>query len=284
MFSKIREAFRSFTGAPEDRSKIDAGQQDAPPTTVTTTAAGHIYLNPQVANIASDPTPFMADFSPDRWGMQGETIAIGGGTQLASKPIRGTKRKTKKGKSTPVKPLIKVEITPKSVLGELECRPTMMALDGLSFKIAMLELKLPFITQNFAREEVQSLIDLLKNRLRYNELDKSGLPFSQFFSQFDSTDDQKIKALCDKHDLVKKSADIFIPELPDEAVQIMVAYGAKVEELTALKPRYFVIASKEDFKDAYKKRDPILLVQSPFGFYYYILGAWDTEMLYLPEL
>jgi hypothetical protein len=282
MFAKIREAFRLFTGAPEDRSKVDDGP-DVPPITTTTSAAAHIYLNTQVANMAVDPTPFMADFSPDRWGMQSETMEVTGGQQLATKPARGSKRKTKK-KTTPAKPPIKVVVTPKSVLGELEHRPTMIALNGLPDKIAMLEAKLPFITQNFARDEVQSLIDLLKNRLRYNELDKSGLPFSQFFSQFDSTDDLKVKALCEKHVLVKKSADIFIPELPDEAVKIMVAYGAKVEELTSLKPRYFVIASKEDFKDAYGKRDPILLVQSPFGFYYYILGAWDTEMLYLPEL
>jgi len=33
-----------------------------------------------------------------------------------------------------------------------------------------------------------------------------------------------------------------------------------------------------------EKRDPILLAQSPFGFYYNILGAWEKEMVYLPEL
>jgi hypothetical protein len=47
---------------------------------------------------------------------------------------------------------------------------------------------------------------------------------------------------------------------------------------------FYVIAEAEDFEKADDKRDPILLVQSPFGFYYQILGAWDKEMLILHEL
>ena len=39
-----------------------------------------------------------------------------------------------------------------------------------------------------------------------------------------------------------------------------------------------------EIQEKYKQRDPILLVQSPFGFYWQILGAWDKEMLILSEL
>jgi hypothetical protein len=45
-----------------------------------------------------------------------------------------------------------------------------------------------------------------------------------------------------------------------------------------------VIAEPDKFRKAYEKRDPILLVQSPFGFYWQILGAWDKEMMLLSEL
>ena len=48
--------------------------------------------------------------------------------------------------------------------------------------------------------------------------------------------------------------------------------------------RLFKAIFNRDFEKQYERRDPILLAQSPFGFYYHILGAWDTEMLYLPEL
>jgi uncharacterized lipoprotein len=47
---------------------------------------------------------------------------------------------------------------------------------------------------------------------------------------------------------------------------------------------FYVIAEEKSFKSAAEKRDPILLVQSPFGFYWQILGAWDKEMILLSEL
>ena len=50
------------------------------------------------------------------------------------------------------------------------------------------------------------------------------------------------------------------------------------------KPVFYVIAEPDKFRKAYEKRDPILLVQSPFGFYWQILGAWDKEMILLSEL
>jgi len=95
---------------------------------------------------------------------------------------------------------------------------------------------------------------------------------------------QKLKKLTTKHDLVMEKADIFIPEFPDDAIAIMKSYTENVIKITNKKPIFYVIAEKEDFKYADDKRDPILLVQSPFGFYYQILGAWDKEMLILHEL
>ncbi len=44
------------------------------------------------------------------------------------------------------------------------------------------------------------------------------------------------------------------------------------------------IADKKDFEKKDKRRDPILLAQSPFGHFWQILGAWDKEMLFLEEL
>ena len=47
---------------------------------------------------------------------------------------------------------------------------------------------------------------------------------------------------------------------------------------------FYSIAEKEMFNDEYKRNDPILLVQSPFGIYWQILGAWDKELVLLEEL
>lgn len=254
---------------------MDVKTEQPPYTTSTGTVR---FVTNEMISMSKDNQEFLADFSPDRYAQMGVNPAD---VNVVGTPRR--RRRSKKSNATQEQ-TIKVAVTPKSVLGELERRPTMNDLNGLLDKIDMLEVKLTLVQQYQAQQELRELIELLKNRLRYTELDVAGVPFSQFFSQFDSTDDQKIKALCDKHDLVKKEADIFVPELPNDAVKIMAAYTTKVKELTGRKPRYYVIATASDFKQAYGKRDPILIVQSPFGFYYYILGAWDTEMLYLPEL
>lgn len=133
------------------------------------------------------------------------------------------------------------------------------------------------VKQKYAKRELKALMERLENRKKYFE-------HKEFFQRFDNTDENKIKTLCEKYNLVMKESDIFIPEFPDEAVLVMKEYTDKVEEITGQKPVFYVIATKEDFKDADGKRDPILLAQSPFGFYYQILGAWDKEMLLLSQL
>ena len=81
-----------------------------------------------------------------------------------------------------------------------------------------------------------------------------------------------------------KSTDLFIPTFPTEAIEIMDKYEKKVNELCNKRPVFYVIAENEMFKKEFQRNDPILLVQSPFGVYWQILGAWDKEILLLEEL
>jgi len=171
----------------------------------------------------------------------------------------------------------KIQIKPIDVLNELETMPTPWTLSNLDDKIAMLELKEKLITQKYAKREVTGLKERLYNRKKYDK-------FKDFFEQFPNTTEEKIKKLLDKYDLVMKSSDIFIPEFPDDAIRIMEKYTINLEKLCGKKPVFYVIATPDNFKDVDGKRDPILLAQSPFGFYYNILGAWDKEMLLLSEL
>ena len=61
------------------------------------------------------------------------------------------------------------------------------------------------------------------------------------------------------------------------------AFKGKIWGRDAIADALATVASQL-FRKAYEKRDPILLAQSPFGFYWQILGAWDKEMLLLGEL
>ena len=172
----------------------------------------------------------------------------------------------------------KIAIKPIDALLELEIEPNPFTLAGIVEKIQMLKHKEHLIVQHYAKREVTALIERLENRKKYVE-------FKGFFDGFQYTTDEKIDKLLEKYDhLTMKTSDIFVPEFPDEAINIMNSYSENMHELCGKKPVFYVIAPKHMFEKAYQKRDPILLVQSPFCFKWQILGAWDEEMLILGEL
>jgi DNA primase len=171
----------------------------------------------------------------------------------------------------------RIAAKPIDVRAELELEPSPWTLEGLDDKIALLQRKGNVTTQDYSKSELDSLVERLGNRKKYEQ-------FKEFFAQFPNTTDVLIDALVNKYKLEMKSSDLFVPEFPKEAIDVMEEYSANVKELCDKKPVFYVIAEEGDFKKKYERRDPILLVQSPFGFYYQILGAWDAEMILLSEL
>lgn len=171
----------------------------------------------------------------------------------------------------------KIKIKPIDVLNELETIPTPWSLALLNDKIEMLKEKEKHIVQHYAKREIKALIERLENRKKY-------IDHKEFFERFQNTNDEKINNLLEKYELVKNTSDIFVPEFPSEAIKVMSEYTEKCMEICGKKPLFYVIATEDSFKQTFGRRDPILLVQSPFGFYWQVLGAWDKEMLILGEL
>jgi hypothetical protein len=176
----------------------------------------------------------------------------------------------------PEKPL-KLKIKPVDVLSELEKTPTNFSLFNLDDKISVLRDKAKLVRQHYAKLELEGLIERIENRKKYEE-------HKEFFNQFDNTTEEKIDKILSKYELVMKGADIFIPDFPDVGIKLMTDYIEVMIQICGKKPVFYVIAEESCFKKVYEKRDPILLVQSPFGFYWQILAAWDKEMLLLSEL
>lgn len=204
------------------------------------------------------------------------SLVVGEEDENDSEHIKQVKRKPE---------TIKVTVKPKDVLMELERVPTQWSLQGIDEKIALLRDKLSLIRENYqAKRDVTLLLLMLQNRKKYYDKAKDGQIFWQYFAKYDITNEEKINKLLTKYNLVMEKSDIFIPEFPADAIAAMKEFSEKCKELCDKEPRFYVIATKESFKKNYEKRDPILLAQSPFGYYFHILGAWDEEMLYLPEL
>jgi hypothetical protein len=126
--------------------------------------------------------------------------------------------------------------------------------------------------------EIGSIIMRLENRKKYPQ-------YVDFFEQYAYTSTDRINELIKNHEYLKlgKIAQ-FLADMPKEAVDTIKDYDKKCKELCDKKAVYYIVANKEDFEKSDKRRDPILLAQSPFGHFWQILGAWDEEMLLINEL
>lgn len=171
----------------------------------------------------------------------------------------------------------RTERKPVDVMVELETVPTPFNLEGLDEKISTLQDKTKLLNQRYAKEQIEGLIKRLQNRKKYQDE-------HEFYNSFPNTTDEAIDKLLAKYKLEINTSDLFIPTFPADAIAIMKKYTEVTEKITTQRPVFYVIAEEKDFSKKREKLDPILLVQSPFGFYWQILGAWDKEMLLLSEL
>lgn len=203
-----------------------------------------------------------------------------GGMVAVPKLKKGEKLKAKKAK-------IEVELTPKGAheLKLLHDATFVMKTDPayIDEQIEQCKEKLSMIKSsdydmNYGTTELGSILSRLENRKKY-EAHKA------FFEEYPYTTNVKIGELVKNHaNLQMGQIAQFIADMPKEAVETMKRYTEQTKKLCDKKPVYYIIADKKDFKKTDKRRDPILLAQSPFGHFWQILGAWDEEMLFLDEL
>lgn len=126
--------------------------------------------------------------------------------------------------------------------------------------------------------EISSILMRFENRKQYTN-------HKEFFEEYPYTTTSKVQEMVKNHSHLKvDKIGQFIADMPKDAIETMKAYEKKTMELCGLKPVFYIIADKKDFKKTDARKDPILLVQSPFGHFWQILGAWDEEMLFLEEL
>jgi hypothetical protein len=127
-------------------------------------------------------------------------------------------------------------------------------------------------------EEVSSIVARMENRKKYATVKET-------FDQYPYTTTTRIA------DVVKANGHLkigqvaqFVADMPKEAVEAMKTYNKGTQKLCGKDAVFYIIADKKDFQKSEKRRDPILLAQSPFGHFWQILGAWDEEMLLLESL
>ena len=130
----------------------------------------------------------------------------------------------------------------------------------------------------YGRKEVQSMIERLNNRR------KISVVMAQVNKYPHTTNEAVRQVLADNKHLEARQVEPMLPDLPDEAVDAMKEYTELCKTLCGKRPVFYLIAERKDEREVQRKRDPILLAQSPFGFFWQILGAWDKEVVLLDEL
>lgn len=235
-------------------------------------------VDEQIAQMNSNGEVYLYDFLqeagvftiPQQGGWNDPIMALGVQGGEITGPVAIDSEQLAKTEARVYKPI--------EVFSELERVPTKIDLDDLDDKIAVMRMKKDCIKNNiYAKKEVIDMVVRFENRKKYGE-------YKKFFEQFDTTSTEKINALVSKYKLVLKSSDLFVPTFPKDATLIMGEFIKNTKALCAKKPVFYVIAEMKDFHEQSKRNDPILLAQSPFGIYWYILGAWDKEILLLEEL
>lgn len=130
----------------------------------------------------------------------------------------------------------------------------------------------------YSRREMLSMIERLQNRRKFKE-------FESVFGEFPYTTSEAISLMLKKHtNLQADNAAPMLSDLPKDAVKAIKTYQDAVANLCNKRPVFYLIVEKKQKQDVQRRRDPILLAQSPFGFFWQILGAWDKEVVFLEEL
>lgn len=162
---------------------------------------------------------------------------------------------------------------------ELKTDPDYVGQQLESFKDKLALIKAEEFDMTRGVNEVASMVVRLENRKKYTP------SVAKFYGQYPYTTTTKIESVVKIHDYLKLGQVAqFLADLPKEAVEAMKNYDAETSKLCEKKAVFYIIADKKDFEKTTKRRDPILLAQSPFGHFWQILGAWDKEMLFIEEL
>ncbi len=197
------------------------------------------------------------------------------------------KSKEKAKKAAEVKAPEKKILTPKEVhqLGMLHDKSFTLNTDAAyvdqqlnGFKDKLALIKSEEYDMRRGTTEIASIVQRLENRKKFAEV-------KDIFDEFPYTTSSLINKVIKENDYLQLGQVAqFMADMPNDAVEAMKRYNKGCDKLCGKQAVFYIIADKKDFKKSDKRRDPILLAQSPFGHFWQILGAWDKEMMFLEQL
>lgn len=183
-------------------------------------------------------------------------------------------------------------VEPKAVFEEVKRKAPDISFENLDEKIKVVSERINImkehVDESHLRDEHMALF-FLKNRRTYLKTMKKD-PMNWATTTREAIDD-----LCKRYKLKSVALKQFYTLVPKEGIQEMERFTRAYKAITGDVPIFELIikdaveAKKpeekaEAAKQKKKDRDPILLANSPFGNFLFVLGAWDDEVEVVDEI
>jgi len=163
---------------------------------------------------------------------------------------------------------------PVEIVGEIVGEQPKMVLEDLGRQIKIVKRRISIL-----EEQSINAVDE-KEALGYLQARKK---FKKYSSKFGwaITTQKKVDELCKKYKVMSVSFNNFYKNVPNEALDELEKFNDAWEYIKEELPTLSLIVDQGGKED---KKDPILLAKSPFGRWFYILGAWDKEVEIVDDL
>jgi hypothetical protein len=178
----------------------------------------------------------------------------------------------------------RIEKKPVEVYQELFEEIPKIDLIGINEKIKLVEKRIEYM--KFLGGQTGDERIALRYLYARKHFDKYGKLFT-----WPVTTKAKIDELCNKYKLSDESFHSYSKTIPMEAIYELEKFVNAWNKVTKKgkgdeKPSLHLIIedTPESKNSGERKKDPILYAESPFGKWFYVLGAWDKEVQYVDEI
>jgi hypothetical protein len=175
----------------------------------------------------------------------------------------------------------RIAAKPKDIVNEILCKDDEVKLDfsNLKAKIKAVEKRRDFMRDDMGVQtsDEEQALGYLNARLTLTKQKNAKTLFPWHITTQD-----KIDALCKKFKVsAGHSLSSYKRCIPQEALDVMEQYLKACRVISKKEPTILLIV---DVGGQEQRKDPIVYATSPFGNYFYVLGAWDKEVEIIDEL
>jgi len=210
-------------------------------------------------------------------GQNASMTSSGGGVVWTAPPYVSTTPSQEKKED------VRIEKLPIEVYKEIFTTVPSIDCTSLDKKISLVEKRIRVLHEVGA----DGYISNEKEALGFLKARKNYLKCKELF-QWETTTDELIEKLLKTYKLASVGLNEYQRNIPAEAIDELEKYNNAYEKVRddqiILKLIIDDKKDKEGGSSKERRKDPILLASSPFGAWWYVLGAWDKEVEIVDDL